>query len=81
MEQEHEEALASEISEQLGRVALEKLRSGEATAAEMRVALDYVKYHKVTDDANRPGSPVNSVADALKAPLPPFSSLDQELDD
>lgn len=80
LEKEHTEALAADLSEDLGRQLLSRVRSGEATAAEMRVALDYIKHHGVTDDPSRPGSPVRSVEDAVNSVgLPPFDSVDQEL--
>lgn len=90
---EHDEALAADISESLGRLLRDKLtRYNEALAkggalersatSVLRVALDYVKHNRVTDDPRRPDSPVNDVEERL-AHLSdvPFPSTEDELED
>lgn len=82
MHREHEELLAEQISEALGKELLSRILSGEAKPADLTVALNYIKHHGVTDDDSRPGSPVRSVAEAVRAQsLAPFSSLEQDIDD
>lgn len=82
---ETDELVAADISNLLGRELQRRLTPDKddkvsATASDMKVALDYIKHHGVTDDAGRPGSPVRSVEDAVRANLPfPADSVNHEL--
>jgi hypothetical protein len=87
MRSEQDEARAADISELLGRILKERLTRNEegnvvATAAEMKLALDYVKHHGVTDPLNKPDATplqVSKAAEEARLP-PPFDSVQQEID-
>lgn len=70
------EAMAAEIHELLARSLRDALKRGEITSMDKRLALDLIKYNKVSD-----GSPFSTVRDLAKEleDKIPFESLDQEI--
>jgi len=66
------EEMAGQILQELAKVALKRLCSGEATAAEQRVALELIRYTGVQDISK--DSPVRDLEKKF-----PFKSLEQEI--
>lgn len=70
------EAVLSETHTLLAVQLRDKLRAGEATPQEMKLALDLCKANRITD-GGRPKDPSGQVADKLENL--PFDSVDQEI--
>ena len=69
------EKIFADIHEALGKELLDKINSGEATAAELAVARQFLKDNGV-DLASKPDNNVGQLSEALENDLPDFTDTD-----